>query len=54
VASTAAAPYALNLADGDLLLMNPPTQQHWLHALPTRRRVPGARLNLTFRRLRHS
>jgi len=53
-ASTAAAPFALNLADGDLLLMNPPTQQHWLHALPTRRRVPGARLNLTFRRLRHS
>jgi len=53
-ASTAAAPFALNLADGDLLLMDPPTQQHWLHALPIRRRVPGARLNLTFRRLRHS
>ena len=40
---------SLELADGDLLLMHPPTQQHWLHQLPARRRVKQARLNLTFR-----
>ena len=39
----------LELGPGDLLLMDPPTQQHWQHALPSRRRVVGARLNLTFR-----
>jgi alkylated DNA repair dioxygenase AlkB len=42
----------LELGDGDLLLMEPPTQQHWLHQLPVRRRVAGPRLNLTFRRVR--
>jgi hypothetical protein len=40
------------LADGDLLVMEAPTQQHWLHALPERRRVTGERINLTFRRIR--
>ena len=43
---------SLDLADGDLLLMDPPTQQHWLHQLPARRRVCEPRLNLTFRVLR--
>jgi len=42
----------LELGDGDLLLMEPPTQQHWLHQLPARRRVTQPRLNLTFRRVR--
>jgi len=44
--------FSLELADGDLLVMEAPTQQHWLHALPERRRVVGERINLTFRRIR--
>ena len=44
-------PLSLELADGDLLVMEAPTQQHWLHALPERRRVLGERINLTFRQL---
>ncbi len=43
---------SLELGDGDLLLMDPPTQQHWQHQLPQRLRVQQARLNLTFRRVR--
>lgn len=39
----------LDLGDGDLLVMDPPTQQHWLHQLPARRRLREPRLNLTFR-----
>jgi alkylated DNA repair dioxygenase AlkB len=42
---------SLELADGDLLVMDPPTQRHWQHALPSRRRVSGERINLTFRRI---
>jgi len=45
-------PLSLELGHGDLLVMDPPTQQHWLHELPRRRRVSTARLNLTFRKLR--
>jgi alkylated DNA repair dioxygenase AlkB len=48
------APLALELADGDLLVMDPPTQRHWQHALPRRRRVRCERLNLTFRLVRQS
>jgi len=44
-------PFCLELADGDLLVMDAPTQKHWLHALPERRRVAGERINLTFRRI---
>lgn len=44
-------PFALVLHDGDLLVMHAPTQSHWHHALPARRRVAGERLNLTFRRI---
>ena len=43
---------SLELGDGDLLLMEPPTQEHWLHQLPPRRRVTQERLNLTFRVVR--
>ena len=42
----------LELADGDLLLMDPPTQEHWLHQLPARRRLREPRVNLTFRVVR--
>ncbi len=44
-------PFNLALADGDLLLMDPPTQQYWQHALPVRRREGEERFNLTFRRI---
>ncbi len=44
-------PFSLDLANGDLLIMDAPTQKHWLHALPERRRVAGERINLTFRRI---
>ena len=48
------ATFAIDLADGDLLLMDPPSQRHWQHALPARQRLLGERLNLTFRRLHPS
>jgi alkylated DNA repair dioxygenase AlkB len=50
--SALASPFGLELTDGDLLLMEAPTQRHWQHALPARSRVVGERLNLTFRRIR--
>lgn len=40
------------LRPGSLLVMGGETQRHWRHALPRRRRVAGARINLTFRRMR--
>ena len=36
----------------DLLVMEAPTQQHWLHQVPQRLRVSQPRLNLTFRLIR--
>jgi len=47
-------PMNLELGHGDLLVMDAPTQQHWLHELPRRRRVKSPRINLTFRRLKPS
>lgn len=41
----------LPLASGSLLLMLPPTQRHWLHALPKRARVTEQRVNITFRHI---
>ena len=41
--------FDLELGHGALLLMDPPTQLHWLHGLPKRLRVNQCRLNLTFR-----
>jgi alkylated DNA repair dioxygenase AlkB len=49
--ANACAAFAVELADGDLLLMDPPSQDHWQHALPQRLRLQGERLNLTFRRI---
>ena len=43
---------AYELGDGDLLVMDPPTQLHWLHQVPQRLRVRDARINLTFRVIR--
>ena len=39
----------LPLADGDLLIMHPGCQQHWMHGVPTRKRIKTPRINLTFR-----
>jgi len=50
--SEACTPFNLELAHGDLLLMEPPTQLWWQHAVPRRLRVPRQRLNLTFRVVR--
>jgi alkylated DNA repair dioxygenase AlkB len=52
IASPPAGGFDLELADGDLLLMDPPTQEHWQHGLPARLRLRRERLNLTFRRIR--
>ena len=49
VLSAGQEPLSLELCHGDLLVMDPPTQEHWLHELPRRRRVTQTRINLTFR-----
>ncbi|MDA0887170.1 MAG: alpha-ketoglutarate-dependent dioxygenase AlkB [Cyanobacteria bacterium] len=51
-ASAPGKPFNLELAHGDLLLMEPPTQLWWQHALPRRLRLQQERLNLTFRVVR--
>ena len=51
-ADSPCAPFNLKLAHGDLLLMEPPSQLWWQHAVPRRLRVTGQRLNLTFRVVR--
>lgn len=40
---------AIDLAHGSLLLMQGPTQHHWVHAVPKTLRPVGERINLTFR-----
>ena len=37
------------LGHGDLLIMGPGTQRHWLHSVPKTARPVGERINLTFR-----
>jgi alkylated DNA repair dioxygenase AlkB len=48
-AGSGSPPRSVPLDDGDLLVMEGPTQRHWQHALPERRRLGGERINLTFR-----
>lgn len=43
----------LQLAHGSLLMMQGNTQKEWLHQLPARKREYSARINLTFRNIRH-
>lgn len=43
---------SFELGQGDLLVMDPPTQQHWQHQVPRRLRLQQPRLNLTFRSIR--
>ncbi|MBE9154261.1 MULTISPECIES: alpha-ketoglutarate-dependent dioxygenase AlkB [unclassified Cyanobium] len=45
-------PLVYELGHGDLLVMDPPTQEHWLHQVPRRLRLRQERINLTFRRIR--
>lgn len=40
------------LAHGSLLIMQGETQQHWLHQLPTTKKIKTPRVNLTFRQMR--
>lgn len=42
---------SLLLEHGSLLLMNPPTNNFWYHALPPRKSAGGLRINLTFRKI---
>lgn len=49
---TAADTLSFELGQGDLLVMDPPTQQHWQHQVPQRLRLSATRLNLTFRSIR--
>jgi len=41
----------LDLGHGSLLLMQGPTQHHWMHAVPKTSRPVGERINLTFRQV---
>ncbi len=41
----------IDLEHGSVLLMQGPTQHHWVHALPKTARAVGERINLTFRRV---
>ncbi len=43
--------YSLELEPGSLLLMQGPTQHHWLHEIPKTRKPVGPRINLTFRKI---
>lgn len=40
---------SMNLENGSLLMMKGITQSHWLHRLPTTKKVQEPRINLTFR-----
>ncbi|KAK9909337.1 hypothetical protein WJX75_000723 [Coccomyxa subellipsoidea] len=41
------------LGCGDVLVMKGTLQQHWMHAVPRRKRVSGGRISLTFRQIVH-
>lgn len=42
---------SLLLEHGSLLVMKGATQANWLHCVPKTKKVPGPRINLTFRRM---
>jgi DNA oxidative demethylase len=41
----------IKLQDGMLMLIHPPTNTFWKHALPVRKRCKAPRINLTFRKM---
>ena len=45
-------PIKLSLSHGSLLIMKWPTNSQWYHSLPVRRKALGARINLTFRKMK--
>lgn len=44
-------PVKLQLEHGSLLMMNYPTNVHWYHSLPARKKILAPRINLTFRKI---
>ncbi|XP_037038085.1 DNA oxidative demethylase ALKBH2-like [Bradysia coprophila] len=44
-------PIKMELPNGSILVMNPPTNQFWLHSLPIRKKALHPRINLTFRKI---
>ena len=44
----------LILDSGSVLDMRGETQEFWLHALPKSKKIAGARINLTFRKMADS
>jgi alkylated DNA repair dioxygenase AlkB len=42
------------LENGSLLLMDAASQRGWQHSLPVSKKLPGSRINLTFRKMRES
>lgn len=47
------APVKIELEHGSVLFMNPPTNDIWYHSVPARKKILGARISLTFRKLRN-
>jgi len=45
-------PVSITLEHGSLLLMQGPTQHHWLHHIPKTKRPVQPRINLTFRHVK--
>ncbi|MFD2999698.1 alpha-ketoglutarate-dependent dioxygenase AlkB family protein [Pontibacter toksunensis] len=45
-------PVSITLEHGSLLLMQGPTQHHWLHHIPKTKRPVQPRINLTFRNVK--
>jgi len=45
-------PVHITLAHGSLLLMQGPTQHHWLHHIPKTKRPVQPRINITFRHVK--
>ncbi len=43
--------FSIYLNHGDLLIMKPPTQKYWLHAVPKTATKVAERINLTFRKI---
>ncbi len=41
--------FSIHLESGSLLLMQGEMQHHWLHQIPTQKRIQEPRINLTFR-----
>ena len=46
-----AKPIAINLGNGDLLVMRGELQRHWQHSIPKTRGSGSPRINITFRKI---